>query len=246
MESFRKMAESVSAASHHYTRHGSKRVAIVWLLTGGLAFVPEVAAAQEAEARPPATSEAASPATPAEDARARFTSGAAAFAEGRYKDAIDFFLDANRIAPNPAFSYNIGLAYEQLGDAADALRYYRDYLRRLPEASDRLEVEARVVQAENKLAARGVQQVTVLSVPEGATVSVDGRPLGVTPWTGEMEPGTHATSVQMRGYRDANRSFILPADHALEVFVELVRQGPAAAVPRRDASTGERGRRESA
>src|SRR4051812_2701284 len=69
-------------------------------------------------------------------ARERFKQGAQAYSEGRYKDAIDLFLDADRLAPNPAFAYNIGLAYEELGDATNALRWYRSYLRDLPGAPD--------------------------------------------------------------------------------------------------------------
>lgn len=177
---------------------------------------------------PQALAQESEPSGAIDEARARFDSGAQAFSEGRYKDAIDFFLDANRIAPNPAFSYNIGLAYEQLGDASDALRYYRDYLRRLPDAADRAEVEGRVATAEARLRERNVQQVTVLSVPEGATVSIDGRPVGVTPWTGELGPGTHATRIEMRGYRDASRSFTLSIEHSMDVSVELAPQPIAA------------------
>ena len=57
-----------------------------------------------------------------EQAKAEYRKGAEAFSDGRYKDAIDFFLAANKIAPLPAFSYNIGLSYEEMGDDARALR----------------------------------------------------------------------------------------------------------------------------
>src|SRR6185295_19141018 len=94
-------------------------------------------------------------------ARDRFRQGAQAYSEGRFKDAIDLFFDADRLAPNPAFAYNIGLAYEELGDAANALRWYRSYLRDLPGAPDQAEVEPRIAAAEKHLRDRGVQQVTV-------------------------------------------------------------------------------------
>ena len=44
-----------------------------------------------------------------ERAKIVYKQGAAAFSEARYKDAIDLFLRANRVAPVPAFSFNIGL-----------------------------------------------------------------------------------------------------------------------------------------
>jgi tetratricopeptide (TPR) repeat protein len=179
--------------------------------------------------------ESAAPSSSAlEEARQRYQEGAAAFKAGRYKDAIDLFMDARRIAPKPAFSYNIGLAYEHLGDAPNALKWYRDYLRQMPDAPDRGEVEPRIRDAENRLAQRGVQQVTVLSTPEGATVTLDDRPMGVTPWTGELSPGSHRLTLQLRGYEDASTKFDLLGDQAIDVTLELSLAandavGPAAA-----------------
>jgi tetratricopeptide (TPR) repeat protein len=156
-----------------------------------------------------------------ESARKTYQAGAQAYAEGRFKDAIDLFLEAARIAPNAAFSYNIGLAYEQLGDPDNALRWYRDYLRELPNAPDRAEIEPRILDAERRLRERGVQQVTILSKPEGATVAVDGKPLGVTPWTGELAPGRHKLTLMLREYADADQTFELPSDHAVDVSLSL-------------------------
>lgn len=156
-------------------------------------------------------------------ARDRFRQGAQAYSEGRYKDAIDLFFDADRLAPNPAFAYNIGLAYEELGDAANALRWYRSYLRDLPGAPDTAEIEPRIVAAQRHLRDRGVQQVTVVSSPGGATVSMDGRRVGVAPFTQELAPGRHQLGLELRGFADASASFELPADHAIDVAVVLHR-----------------------
>jgi tetratricopeptide (TPR) repeat protein len=156
-----------------------------------------------------------------EAARKTYQAGAQAYSDGHYKDAIDLFLEAARVAPNPAFSYNIGLAYEQLGDHDNALRWYRDYLRELPEAPDRGDIEPRVREAEQRLRERGVQQVTVMSSPDGATVTIDGKPLGVTPWTGELAPGRHKLSLMLRSYADDDQVFELPSDHAIDVRVSL-------------------------
>ena len=41
---------------------------------------------------------------------------AQAYREARYKDAIDLFLQANRLDPHPELIYNVGQAYEKLGD----------------------------------------------------------------------------------------------------------------------------------
>lgn len=160
-------------------------------------------------------------------ARRRYQEGARAYSEGRYKEAIDLFRDAARLAPKPAFSYNIGLAYESLGDQANALKWYRDYLRREPDAPDRDEVRTRIEAAEAYLSQRGVQQVTILSSPDGATVYLDEDPVGVTPWTGEVVPGEHMITLMRRGYRDATKSFMMPPDEAIDVFVALKRRSRA-------------------
>lgn len=178
----------------------------------GVAAVPGGAAAQP---QPPASGRAI------ETARARYKEGAQAFQQKRYKDAIDLFLEADRLASSPAFAFNVAIAYEAMGDTANTLRWLRTYLRRAPDAADRAAVEERVRTHEQKLAARGVQQVTLLSTPEGATVELDGRAVGVTPWTGEIAPGAHEAVLQLRGYKEAQQRFDLAADRASDVTVTL-------------------------
>jgi len=155
-------------------------------------------------------------------ARKRYQEGAQAFSEGHFKDAIDLFLDADSLAPNPAFSYNIGLAYEELGDAPSALRWYRDYLRALPNAPDRVDIEPRIAAAEQRLRDRGVQQVTILSVPDGAAVVVDGRRVGISPWSGELPPGRHQVALERKGFVDVTQTFELPEDHAVDVSLRML------------------------
>lgn len=147
--------------------------------------------------------------------------GVLAFREGRYKDAIDQFLEANRTYPSASTSFNIAKAYEKLGDDAGALSFFRDYLRRGPTASDRDQISARIGELEDQLRLRGVQQVTVLSKPDGATVVLDGRPVGVSPWTSEILPGFHNLTLQRSGYAEQKQSFELQKHRSLEVSGEL-------------------------
>jgi tetratricopeptide (TPR) repeat protein len=163
-------------------------------------------------------------------ARQRYQRAAQAYSEGRFKDAIDIFLDAARMAPNPAFSYNIALAYEQLGDAPNALRWFREYLRAKPDAPDRAEIEPRMAVAEKHLRDIGIQQLTVVSSPEGATLTVDDRRTGVTPWTGELAPGHHRIALELRDYGDSERAVELPGDHAIDVRVALTKEEDEARV----------------
>ncbi len=167
-------------------------------------------------------------------ARRHYAAGVEAYEAARFKDAIDEFLEANRLAPSPALSFNIARAYEKLGDHAGALGFYRDYLRRAPEAEDRGQVGQIVSSLENRLREKGVQQVTVLSDPERATVVLDGKPVGVTPWTGEIFPGQHRLQLRLPGYEDADQVFSLTAHRAKDVSVTLV-EVPQAPTPERTA-----------
>ena len=142
-------------------------------------------------------------------AKERFAAGAQAYREARYKDAIDLFLQANKIEPHPELVFNVGQAYEKLADVPNALRSYREYLRLSPGAHDRATVEASIRNLEARLREKGVQQVSVFSSPAGASVLLDQRRVGDTPWTGEIAPGRHVVMLRATGFPDTAKEFLL-------------------------------------
>jgi len=71
------------------------------------------------------------------------------------------------------------------------------------------------------LAARGLQQLTVLSRPPGATLSIDGRDFGATPVTLELAPGVHRIALTHAGYTETTSSVELTRSDPLLVDVEL-------------------------
>ncbi len=155
------------------------------------------------------------------DAKARYEQGVDAYKNGHFKDAVDLFLAADRLSPSAPLSFNIARAYEKLGDDSGALRWYRDYLRRAPNAANANEVAANVTRFEARLAKKGVQQLTVLSTPSGATVSIDDANVGVTPGTFELAPGQHHVALLLRGYSDSGSDIELAPDHAQDLTVSL-------------------------
>ncbi|PCC66525.1 hypothetical protein SAMN02745121_00747 [Nannocystis exedens] len=100
----------------------------------------------------------AAPAAPATEARAAFEAGAKAYAAGDYAKALAEFERAMALRPSSKIHYNIGVCRQQLmlaarerGDveaeslhAAAAVEAYKAYLRELPDAEDRVEVEATI------------------------------------------------------------------------------------------------------
>jgi len=157
-------------------------------------------------------------------ARLLFEKGVTAYRDGRFYDAVDIFLETNRLYPDPKLSFNVGKAFEGMGNQAGALRYYREYLRRSPDASDAHEVESHVHQLEQALAQKGLQQLTVLSTPDGATVKLDGQAVGVTPWTGESFAGKHRIVLEAAGYRRSESVVEIDPHRARDFNIELSKE----------------------
>jgi tetratricopeptide (TPR) repeat protein len=155
------------------------------------------------------------------EAKATFEQGVLAYREGRYLQAAQHFLEADRLAPSSALSFNIAKAYEQLGDTSGALRWYRDYLRRAPSAHNATMVSGRIEALSAELSQRGLQQLTVLSVPQGATIAINGRTTGTTPQTFDLVPGQHRVSAVLRGYVEEVTDVVLDARTPRDVTFNL-------------------------
>jgi tetratricopeptide (TPR) repeat protein len=155
-------------------------------------------------------------------ARTLFIQGVAQYRAGKFYEAVEIFLETQRIYPDAQLCFNVARAYENLGNVAAALRYYRDYLRQADRPSDGDEVKERVRKLSQQLSLRGVQQLSVLSSPEAATVLLDGHPVGITPWTGETYPGKHRLQLVLDGYAGQEQIVELDAYAPRDVTVGLL------------------------
>ena len=54
-------------------------------------------------------------------AQARFEAGVAAYEEGRFRDAIARFKEADQLSPSPLLSFNIAKVYDRMADNPSAL-----------------------------------------------------------------------------------------------------------------------------
>jgi TolA-binding protein len=64
-----------------------------------------------------------SPEAEAKDrARVLYQQGVAAYRAGRFYEAVDVFLETQRIYPDTQLGFNVARAYENLGNASAALR----------------------------------------------------------------------------------------------------------------------------
>jgi hypothetical protein len=166
-------------------------------------------------------------------AKEKFEQGVGAYKEQRFADAVKLFLEADAIAPSAPLSFNVARSFEKLDDISGALRWYRDYLRRSPQAANAAEVRGKVAALASALQQRGLQQLSVLSEPGGATVLIDEQNLGITPVTRDLPPGKHRLVLRLAGYEDQTTDFVLepqtPQDVALRL--KVAQQAAASGAP---------------
>lgn len=150
----------------------------LWLAGALLACAPlgRAVAQDELDEPPEATLQRGSGASAAPasqqdaDQRARelFEKGRAAFADGQYRDAWEHFRDAYKLSKRPALLYNVGQSADRMRMDREALEAFRLYLKKLPEAENRKEVENRVRWLEERLANEGA--------PAGRPETLDDSP----------------------------------------------------------------------
>jgi hypothetical protein len=90
------------------------------------------------------------------EAKQHFDEGSKAFNLGEFNRAVDEYKLAYRAKPDPVFLYNIAQSYRLANDLNQALFFYRSFIRNMPNAPNRREVEDRIRKLEvqiNQLAA---------------------------------------------------------------------------------------------
>ena len=188
----------------------------------GVAVSEERAVSDSKSTHPRANSTAPSAADPEVRAKHHFEQGQRAYASQRYGEAAWHFARADALRPSPELVFNVALAYDKLRDTSAALRHYREYLERAPGGARAALVEERVEVLQSVLAARGVQQLMVRTQPRGARIEVNGMLVGVTPWSGELPPGSHEVRLTRSGYQPQSLSIELGIERATTVERVLV------------------------
>jgi len=131
-------------------------------------------------------------------ARAKLMEGDALLKQGAYQDALAVFEEAYALYPSPKIHYDFGLAYQGMGRGADALEAFEVFLREVNDAQP--EVRAKAVAARDDLLAR-VGVVRVTADVNGASILIDGREVGRTPYGRDirLDPGPHMLTVDRGG-----------------------------------------------
>jgi tetratricopeptide (TPR) repeat protein len=128
-------------------------------------------------------------------AKEHYARGTSYYDLGRYDDAIKEFEAAYHLKNDPAFLYNLAQSYRLAGNEERALHFYKTYLRYVPKAPKRAEIEDRIAALEQQMATES--KVTTTPPPTGTTPPPTGTtppPTGTTPPpTGTTPPTTGTT-----------------------------------------------------
>lgn len=162
-----------------------------------------------------------------DDARVLFDAGARAYKAGDFRAAIQAFEQAYKIDARPNLLFSIAQAHrrqyvldKRAGHVAVSVKYFRDYLARVPQGGRRadavaglgeMEPLAAKLEAEGQLQPSGVGEsatrLVVSSPIEGAVVLLDDdkveRP---APLIAELSPGKHVLRVRAPGYGEERRA----------------------------------------
>jgi tetratricopeptide (TPR) repeat protein len=131
-------------------------------------------------------------------AREHYQKGTSYYDLGRYPEAIKEFEAAYEIKNDPALLYNLAQSNRLAGNSEQALHFYRTYLRYVPKAANRAEIEDRIKQLDQLVAQKSSTQTAPpnQTIPPGSTTSpgqTTTPPPGVTtpvePPPSETTPG---------------------------------------------------------
>jgi len=158
---------------------------------------------------------------PGDVARARELGqkAAKAFRAKRFEAALQRFREANRLVPHPNLDVNIGRCYEALGQPEQALVHCKIALNAPGVPASTRRAAQKCVDRVTAALARPVLQIT--STPSGATVLIDGRSVGRTPWRGTSEPGQRQIELEQEGLRRESRTINAERGQRYELLIVL-------------------------
>lgn len=193
--------------------NGRRWVAIIALLGAMFAMGTGRVEAQE---EAPAEGEAAQP-----DARELFLRGQAAYERGDYEDAVAAWEAGYALDPRPLLQYNLGQAYERLGELPKAVGAFEAYLEHAsPSDPNQQRARAQLAAIRERL---GRTSIVVAGGPEGATILIDGEDHGRTPRPDPIavSPGSHQVEIVLEGYRPFEAAVSVAAGRAVDVNVVM-------------------------
>ena len=163
-----------------------------------------------------------------EEAKRRFAQGAALYEEGDFEGARIEFERAHELSGNHRILFNIAVVRLDLHDYVGAKRAFEQYL---AQGGDALTADRRAeVQQEIEELAQRVGTLVITANVAGATVVVDGRPVGETPLTEELSVslGAHEVMVEADGHERYLQTVDVGGGERVGIDADLQRRATSA------------------
>jgi len=133
-------------------------------------------------------------------ARQHFERGELHYKLGRFEKALEAYTRAYELVPLPGFLFNIGQTHRELGHYERAIFFYDGYLRDLPQAANKKQVEALIERCRRALAERraakraaAARQVNKTKAPPQALPDGETDPTEPVPDGRDAEPAVYET-----------------------------------------------------
>jgi len=191
------------------------RVSRRWYGLVGLALVLGMAAPRTGYARSGKSGEAR--------ARKMDKAGKKAFKHRAYDDAVIAFKAAHAASPTPGRLFNLGKAYQRVGNLQKAIETFERYVQESEDADDAADVEEALGFMRAKLEQTKVA-FGVTTYPEGATfqVSTSGyQHAGETPWAAYLDPGRYEVLIEKEGFVTVKKTVVLVLEEPQDLSIVL-------------------------
>ncbi|MFB6351731.1 MAG: tetratricopeptide repeat protein [Bradymonadaceae bacterium] len=194
---------------------GGSRWPVTWLLVAATALgfgatatlSPAPAVAQDGEMA---------------EAKKQFMEGKKLYEQEKHQKAVEHFLKAYELSERGELLYNIGQAYRKAGKLRKAEKYFQKYLNKNPNPANEDAVVNRVIEIQQKLAAR-MTTVKVETATEGRKVYVEDEKESrcTTPCSVSIDPGRYTFKIRGEGMQTWSKKLSLERAGTKQLNVAL-------------------------
>lgn len=158
----------------------------------------------------------------AQEGKALFEKGVAAFSAGSYEKALAFFQQSYKVNPKPKVLFNIAMCYRAMSQFKESVEALKQYLSQGGKSLSKKKVKEAnnlIMEMESSLA-----QVTVIVNENGATILVDSQEAGIAPLEDILvvNPGTHDIEATKEGFFTAKQTIEIEGGKNEVVSLTLV------------------------
>jgi hypothetical protein len=141
-------------------------------------------------------------------------------AKAEYERALAAYAKAFELVPNPKIYYPMAIAEEKLEKWLEVATHLRTFLAQAPDADAKMRADAEKRLDNAKL---NIGVLALAIQPEGATVAIDGNPVGTSPLAEPLflAPGEFSLSITADGYKPMEQKVTIEAGSESERTFEL-------------------------